>query len=181
MTDDPTLFQQDEYFARIERQFGLRRGGQLVLSPRDWQRIERWQEQGIPLTVVLQGINRAFDQFDAAGGRGRRINSLSYCEQQINDVWDETRELAAAAGDNDTEAPAIVHLRECVAICRRYAAQAGPALGAAADDLERLADTATTLTPGELDRQATEIETRLRASADEVTQLPLPRFSPWAI
>ena len=186
MNDDPSLYGQDEYFARIERQFGIRRGGPLMLSPRDWQRVEVWQNKKIPLEAVLQGINRAFDHFAESAGRKRRINSLSYCEQHVYDVWEQTRELAAAAGDAGQANPAVAHLLECATACQRCGSEgggdSGAALEAAAASLEALAGEAGALTPTELDGRATEIERTLAASLGEArAAVPLPPFSPWAV
>jgi len=183
MNDDPSLYGQDEYFARIERQFGVRRGGSLMLSPRDWQRVERWQNKKIPLEVVLRGINRAFDHFEASAGRTRHINSLSYCEQHVYDAWEQARELAAAAGETGQTDPSVTHLLECAAACRRCGGE-GPdaALEVAAAALEQLAQEAGTLSSTELDGRATEIQQTLEASlGEERRPVPLPPFSPWAV
>jgi len=183
MNDDPSLYGQDEYFARIEHQFGVRRGGPLMLSPRDWQRVEGWQNKKIPLEVVLRGINRAFDHFEAAAGKTRRINSLSYCEQHIYDTWEQAQELAAAAGETSQTDPSMTHLLECAAACRRYGdGDRGSALEVAATALEELARESGTLSSAELDGRATEIEKTLATSLGEVRKsVPLPPFSPWAV
>lgn len=77
----------DEYYGAIEEEFLRRRGSSMLLSPRDWSLIGAWKEAGIPLRIVLQGISNAFDAFErrAAGGApgARRINSLSYCRQEV--------------------------------------------------------------------------------------------------
>ena len=52
----------EQYFNRIEEHFGRRRGGPLVLSPKDWGLVEAWHDSGIPLRIVLRGINQAFDR-----------------------------------------------------------------------------------------------------------------------
>jgi hypothetical protein len=77
----------DDYYGAIEEEFVRRRGSSMLLSPRDWGLIGAWKEAGIPLRIVLQGISNAFDAFErraAGGGAGaRRINSLSYCRQEV--------------------------------------------------------------------------------------------------
>ena len=183
MNDDTSLYGQDEYFARIERQFGIRRGGPLMLSPRDWQRVEGWQDKEIPLEVVLRGINRAFDHFAATAGKTRRINSLSYCEQHIYDTWEQAQELAAAAGEANPTDPSVTHLIECAAACRRHAgAGREEALEGAAAALEQLAQEAAALSPTALDARATEIQQDLAASLGDGRQtVQLPPFSPWAV
>jgi len=45
------------YFTEIEEHFQRRRGSLLLLSTLDWALIETWREVGIPLEVVLRGID----------------------------------------------------------------------------------------------------------------------------
>jgi hypothetical protein len=103
-TDDAA--RRDDYFRQIERHFGIRRGGPLLLSPRDWQIVERWHDRGISLDAVLRGINRALDRFDAGDAPKAKVNSLSYCKQQVEAAWQEQRRLgtlpdADVGGDRD--------------------------------------------------------------------------------
>src|ERR687884_204513 len=48
------------YFTEIEDAFIRRRGKHLLVSPLDWSLMESWKEMGVPLHVVLRGIERAF-------------------------------------------------------------------------------------------------------------------------
>jgi hypothetical protein len=186
---------EDQYFERIERHFGLRRGGLLVLSPRDWQLVQRWQAEGIPATVVMRGINQAFDRHQASRRPGNRVNSLSYCRQHVEECWAEHRELAAAEAsgppDLDHAGPAD-HLAAVAARCRMHAESAGApaarALERVAGDLEALAAGCRdgSLAVREVDARARALETTLREivpslfEAPKGAVAPLPRFSPWA-
>lgn len=73
----------DPYFQAIEEAFGRRRGAPLLLSPRDWAIIEGFKREGVPLRIVLQGIDNVFDAFARRQAGARRINSLAYCRQEI--------------------------------------------------------------------------------------------------
>jgi hypothetical protein len=73
----------DEYFQAIEELFVRRRGAAMLLSPRDWNLIGEWKDAGIPLRVVVQAIDSVFDAFERRAPAGRRINSLSYCRQEV--------------------------------------------------------------------------------------------------
>lgn len=73
----------DPYFQSIEEEFARRRGAAMLLSPRDWNLIAEWKAAGIPLRVVLQAIHNVFDAFELRASKGRRINSLSYCRQEV--------------------------------------------------------------------------------------------------
>ncbi len=71
------------YFTDIEETFIRRRGKHLLLSPLDWALIESWQERGIPLRIVLRGIENVFDGVDKNPNRTGTIKSLMYCKEEI--------------------------------------------------------------------------------------------------
>ncbi len=75
------------YFTEIEERFQQRRGSSLMLSTLDWALIETWREGGVPLEVVLRGIDEAFDKHDerarSGKGRTRRVNGLAWCAQSV--------------------------------------------------------------------------------------------------
>jgi hypothetical protein len=71
------------YFQEIARAFFGLRGAPFVLSSRDMVTISSWEERGIPLRIVLEGIERAFEKYRKRSvGRGK-ISSLSFCETEI--------------------------------------------------------------------------------------------------
>ena len=71
------------YFTEIEEEFVKRRGAHLLISSLDWSLIDTWKQRGIPLHVVLRGINSSFASYDVKARRGRRVNSLFYCQQEV--------------------------------------------------------------------------------------------------
>jgi len=94
---------RNRYFQEIARVFLQLRGAPFVLSSRDIDAISRWEEKGIPLRVVLEGIERAFEKYRTRGAAGRKIPSLSYCEREILSVHAEHREIAVGrAGKSDS-------------------------------------------------------------------------------
>src|SRR5262247_2621405 len=75
------------YFTEIETFFQSKRESFTTrLSCLDWVLVENWKEQGVPLDLVLKGIDRAFSR------RKRQINSLAYCVKAIDEVIDEQKE-----------------------------------------------------------------------------------------
>ena len=74
------------YFTEIENFYQTKRETFTLVSSLDWVLIENWKEQGIPLEVVLKGIDRAFSNAK------RRINSLAYCARAIDEVLQEEKE-----------------------------------------------------------------------------------------
>jgi hypothetical protein len=93
-------FNYFNYFTEIEEYFWRKRGAHLLVSPLDWAIVETWQKAGIPLPVVLKGIDRAFESWArsrrAAGGG--RLKSLAYCVDAVLDAAAEAQEAAAGAG-----------------------------------------------------------------------------------
>lgn len=89
------------YFTEIERFYQSKRETFTLLSTLDWVLIENWKEQGVPLEMVLKGIERAFSRAKAK----RKINSLAYCVKAVDEVCEEQKELAV-------EAPELPDFRE---------------------------------------------------------------------
>jgi signal recognition particle GTPase len=77
------------YFSEIEETFIRRRGRNLLLSPLDWALIETWQERGIPLRIVLRGIEKVFDGVDKQPAQKRTVKSLIYCREEIEVQYTE--------------------------------------------------------------------------------------------
>jgi len=77
------------YFTEIEETFIRRRGRNLLLSPLDWALIETWQERGVPLRIVLRGIEKVFDSIDKQSARKRSVKSLFYCKEEIEAQYAE--------------------------------------------------------------------------------------------
>jgi hypothetical protein len=76
------------YFSEIEDTFVRRRGKHLLLSPMDWALIESWKERGVPLHVVLRGIEHAFDSHQAKQ-RKRSVKTLLYCQEEVEAQYTE--------------------------------------------------------------------------------------------
>jgi hypothetical protein len=80
------------YFTEIEQFYQTKRDVFTLLSTLDWVLIENWKDQGVPLDVVLKGIDRAFSKANAK----RRINSLAYCVKAVEDVIEEQKDTHVA-------------------------------------------------------------------------------------
>ncbi len=93
------------YFTEIEDEFIRRRGTHILISPLDWSLIETWRQIGIPLSIVLRGINASFDSFDRLPKQGRKVNSLVYCEQEIEALYQQYREGQVGSNPDQPLAP----------------------------------------------------------------------------
>ncbi|MEP7273309.1 MAG: hypothetical protein ABI882_17550, partial [Acidobacteriota bacterium] len=88
------------YFTEIEDEFVKRRGSHILVSPLDWSLIETWRQLEIPLPIVLRGINASFDTYDRLPKRGRKVNSLLYCQQEVEGLFQQYRESRVGAGES---------------------------------------------------------------------------------
>jgi hypothetical protein len=76
------------YFTEIEDAFVRRRGRHLFLSPIDWALMETWKQQGIPLHIVLRGVEKSFDSYEARP-RKRTVKTLLYCQEEVEAQYAE--------------------------------------------------------------------------------------------
>src|SRR5918998_4217707 len=96
------------YFTEIEETFVRRRGKHLLLSPNDWVLMESWKQMGVPLHVVLRGIETAFDSYESRP-RKRSVKSLYYCQEEVEAQfaeWVESQTGAAARAEDGGSEPA---------------------------------------------------------------------------
>jgi len=82
------------YFTEIEERWQQCRGTVTLLSPLDWALIESFQDSGIPLEVVLRGMEAAFAKQAKRQSKVQKVNSLSYCAQAILSEFERFREGA---------------------------------------------------------------------------------------
>jgi len=175
------------YYTEIEEYFCQKRGAHLLVSTLDWAVIESWQRTGVPLEIVLKGIDRAFEKYDAKR-RGRPIKSLLYCVDAVAQVAEEAKE-AAAGRPPQADAPRahgpafdaediVRYLGANAAALRAAAAQAAgkPALAQAftetAEALDALAaQPATSVTNNleDLERHLTVFEEKLLGALTQAT------------
>jgi len=146
-------FNYFNYFTEIEEYFWQKRGARLLVSPLDWAIVETWQKAGIPLSAVLKGIDRAFENYArsrrAAGGR--QLKSLAYCVDAVLDAAEEEKETTAGAGPSTSgkQATAESFSRE---VLHSFFSR----------NMERLAAAVSTLRTTQLELATRVEETRLR-------------------
>ncbi|MBI3940060.1 MAG: hypothetical protein HY315_04440 [Acidobacteria bacterium] len=88
------------YFTEIEEYFVSKRGKHMLVSPLDWSLMESWKQVGIPLHVVLRGMDRAFQKHEAHAS-GRRINSIFYCQPAVMECFDEYQQARIGEAGDD--------------------------------------------------------------------------------
>ncbi len=74
----------------------------------DWALIEGWKARGVPLHVVLRGVEQSFDSYEAKPRR-RSVKSLFYCQEEVEAQyaeWLESQLGATPAATAAEETPA---------------------------------------------------------------------------
>lgn len=153
LIDDPETFCRD-----VEAYLCRKNDGHLVriVGPA-FEQVRGWAARGIPLKVVLRGIDRYFDRYYAKGPRRRPVR-VEFCEADVLDVFDEWRRSVGLGGDAaepaaDCREPAgeqtarpreslATHLEKVIARLTTRRGGADRSLDAALDAIIRELDTA---------------------------------------
>lgn len=83
---------RSKYFQSIALHFFKHRGAPFFLSSKELDYVARWEEMGIPLHVVLEGIERSFEIYRRKPGRKAKIQSLAFCDLQVIKAFAQDRE-----------------------------------------------------------------------------------------
>ncbi|HUF02834.1 MAG TPA: hypothetical protein VMM38_01520 [Aridibacter sp.] len=99
------LMEMNNYLAEIEKKYSSVRGMPSMLSPIDWHLAATWEEQGIPLRIVLRAMDDVAKRFNG-NRRPDRINSLRYFTQAVEKAhleWARSQ-VGRPEGDGDSQA-----------------------------------------------------------------------------
>ena len=67
--------------------------------------METWKQQGIPLHIVLRGVEKSFDSFEARP-RKRTVKTLLYCQEEVEAQYAEWVEAhVGSASNSDNSEP----------------------------------------------------------------------------
>lgn len=67
--------------------------------------METWKQQGIPLHIVLRGVEKSFDSYESRP-RKRTVKSLLYCQEEVEAQfaeWVEARVGSSRTPDQETD------------------------------------------------------------------------------
>ncbi|MDD8026050.1 MAG: hypothetical protein PHI34_06020 [Acidobacteriota bacterium] len=79
----PMTDESQAYFQSVARAFLALRGAPLILSAAEVDLIAAWRAAGIPLLVVLEGIERTFERASARSRPRGRGPTLAYCRGEV--------------------------------------------------------------------------------------------------
>jgi hypothetical protein len=83
---------RSKYFQSIARHLFKLRGAPFFLSSKELDYVARWEKMGIPLHVVLEGVERSFEIQKGKAGRKAKIQSLAFCDPQVLKAFEQDRE-----------------------------------------------------------------------------------------
>ncbi len=163
------------YFTEIEEHFVRKRGKNILVSPLDWCLIDVWKENGIPLQIVLRGIDRSFE---AALRRQKKTPAtLFYCHPAVMEAFQEyrtamvgSREEDAVSDQTASQPRLLEHLEQLI---QRLQKVDQPACARALPRLQQLYEEATRredLDPGDLEKELCDIQTLLAKGFEEQLQ-----------
>ncbi|MGB8951855.1 MAG: hypothetical protein WCC06_04225 [Candidatus Aminicenantales bacterium] len=84
--------ERSRYFQAIARAFFAWRGAPFFLSAKDLDLISTWEDMGIPLSVVLEGVEKAFSDWKKRISGKSKVRSLSLCQTQVLRAFEQYRE-----------------------------------------------------------------------------------------
>lgn len=82
----------DRYFQEIARHFLERRGAPFFLSAKDLDLISAWERAGVPLPIILEGIEKSFAARRAGAAMRGKVLSLSFCRAQVESAFERERD-----------------------------------------------------------------------------------------
>lgn len=152
------------YFTEIEEHFSRLRGRNLFVSPLDWCLIELWKQTGIPLHVVLRGIDRSFESASRKNKKAPR--TLFYCHPAVTEAFEEHQAARIGAHEESEEAPespldpgnVVLFLEN---LLEQLAGRSGEGFGRAAERVKSLLEEKTGSSRGndeELDRALSHVQ-----------------------
>lgn len=148
--DEPDEYVEEGYFGDVEAYFIERRGSPLFITPAEWFLVSKWEEQGIPLHVVHDGIDRVFERPQAAA----KPRKLGYCRQTVEAAFRRFREVTLGGGEDrgpvEDRFDAAAHLSRLASKLSRLAvapelAARVEALGDVGENLQRIEDALTAI------------------------------------
>ncbi|MBN1272076.1 MAG: hypothetical protein JXB26_07360 [Candidatus Aminicenantes bacterium] len=80
--------ERSEYYQEIARYLILLRRSPILLSSEERECISRWDNKRIPLSVVREGIRRAYEIFFRKRGPKRKTFTLNYCNLQVQRAFE---------------------------------------------------------------------------------------------
>jgi hypothetical protein len=176
LRSDEVHLQEDEeasYYQELESYFVSRRGSPLFITPDEWDLAFRWEQMGVPLAVVKEGIDRVFERPKTL----LKPRRLGYCRQTVEAAFRRFRESSFGSRSGETageDAGAEAHLLQISSRLRELAGAWKENERKLSSFLERASDAVRSLSeraeeaPGEVELELRELEGKLVVESETV-------------
>lgn len=74
------------YFDRIESYFAVKRQQVLLLSPEEYELVEKWFVDQVPVELVIRGIDRFFEKKKKSTRKSHRQVFLTHVAAEVEDI-----------------------------------------------------------------------------------------------
>lgn len=111
------------YYSEVEEHYVRRRKKNIMISPIDWALIQTWKEMGIPLHVVLRGIDQAFDHYDSRPVKTRRVNTLFFCHQSVQECFSQYTQSRVGEAVEESMTSSWVERKEAETLLEQFCRQ----------------------------------------------------------
>jgi hypothetical protein len=158
------------YFQEIARHFLAGRGAPFFLSAKDLDLVASWERAGIPLQVVLEGIERAFENYRTWASKRDKVLSLGFCRAQVERAFDRFRERNVGGARPDAVRPdkRVLIRSEIEKFLERIPPELGPLKDIYLEALKKMAGgpAAADDDPEHLDRETERLLLKIAGPAD---------------
>jgi hypothetical protein len=127
---------RDRYFRDIAARFIALRGAPFSLSPADLSLIASWESAGIPLAVVLEGVENSFALRPGRPHVAGKIRTLSFCRTSVERAFGGFRERGVGGTRPSGEAKAARKRAAARAAVEAFLARPPEALAGLVPDFE---------------------------------------------
>ncbi|BBB31777.1 hypothetical protein TTHT_0134 [Thermotomaculum hydrothermale] len=79
----------EEYFFKVESYFALKRDRAVLLSPEEFEVVEYFYNEGVPLKIIFKGIDRFYEKKKKSKRKTKRIYFLTHVKDHIEEVWQD--------------------------------------------------------------------------------------------
>ena len=84
--------ERSRYYQEIAAAYLKHRGAPFFLSAKDLDLVAKWERSGVPLAIVREGIENAFDVSRPNARPRGKVLSLAYCEVPVARAWERFRD-----------------------------------------------------------------------------------------
>lgn len=104
------MFDPEQYCRELEAYLCRKNDGHLIrIAGPAFERVSSWAQQGVPLSVAREAVDRCFERYHRRGPRRRPLR-IEFCEADVLDGFDVWRRAVGVARVDETKTRARASL-----------------------------------------------------------------------